>query len=366
MSELIASGDAPSSAPPFGRVATRRVGQAVWVVVLPAVLAVLVLRLLVPPVGTGFPGLISTAGGRFPLLFGVGLFVLFSALAHHWRAYLPEPVRTWVVPVAAVEKKKSAGREMASLMLVLVGAIGAAVAVRVFVRPYRVLSASMLPTLEPDDLVLGRIVSQGKGVVADLRRGDVVVFRGAAVPGIQALAHLPDTVVKRVIGLPGDRITMQGNKPVINGWTIPACEAGEYIHVLADPSEGVVHGKLFVEFLDDRAYLAAYSIGVPFRGTYVVKPGEVFVLGDNRGNSLDSRAYDGGRGGGVPGVAIEARASAFLIGTQPSGDTDYGRILGHIDAPHARLPLPFPVASLDEGIARCLANRPKEAHPPPP
>jgi signal peptidase I len=328
---------------------------------LPAVLAVLVLRFLVPPVGTGFPGVISTVAGRFPLPFGVALFVLFSALAHHWRAHLPGAVRAWVIPVAA--PKKTAGGEIVSLVLVLAGAVAAAFAVRVFVRPYRVLSASMLPTLEPDDLVLGRMLPHATGTVSSVQRGDVVVFRGTAVPG---MLHLPETVVKRVIGLPGDRISMQGNQPVINGWMMPACEAGEYIHVLADPGEGVAHAKLFVEFLDDRAFLVAYSMGPPFRGTYVVKPGEVFVLGDNRGNSLDSRAFEGGRGGGVPGEAIEARASAFLIGTQPSGETDYGRFLGRIDAPHTRLPLPFPVASLEEGIARCLANRPKDAHPPAP
>ena len=45
---------------------------------------------------------------------------------------------------------------IAETILFLAGAVGAALAVRAFVRPYRVLSPSMLPALEPDDLVAGR------------------------------------------------------------------------------------------------------------------------------------------------------------------------------------------------------------------
>jgi signal peptidase I len=367
MSEVTASGTNDLSAlpgPVLWHTVARRLGQATWVALLPAALAVLVLRFLVPPVGAGFAGFVSVAAGHYPLPFGVGLFVLFSALAHYWRSHLPGRVRAWVVPIAG--RKKGTRTEVVSLVLVLAGALGAAFAVRAFVRPYRILSPSMLPALEPEDLVAGRTMLHGAGASSAVHRGDIVVFHGAALAGNPGNPRLPETVVKRVIGLPGDRVAMNGNDPVINGWSVPMCQAGEYLYVVPDTTGRVVHARLFVEFLDDHPYLAVYALGPPFTSTYVVKPGEVFVLGDNRANSLDSRVYDSGRGGGVPIDAIEARATTFLIGTQPSGDADYSRFLGRIDAPHARLPALFSAATLDAGIARCLANRPSETHPPPP
>jgi hypothetical protein len=106
-------------------------------------------------------------------------------------------------------------------------------------------------------------------------------------------------------------------------------------------------------------------MGAPFQGTYRVRPGEVFVLGDDRGTSLDSRAYDGGRGGGVPLEAIRARADWFLVGTHRTGDPDWARLLRPLDALQTRLRLEgVGTRDLDVGIARCLAQRPVDAHPP--
>ncbi|MGH7435028.1 MAG: hypothetical protein ACRENE_05075, partial [Polyangiaceae bacterium] len=62
---------------------------ALWLNVIPALLAAIVLRWLVPPPGTGFPGLVSRVGRSFPVPFAVALFVLFALVARHWRFYLP-------------------------------------------------------------------------------------------------------------------------------------------------------------------------------------------------------------------------------------------------------------------------------------
>src|SRR5262249_12884016 len=112
------------------------------------------------------------------------------------------------------------------------------------------------------------------------RRGQVVVVQRGG-----------DTHVKRVIGLPGDHVTVR-DRILINGWEVPHCDAGRYFRV-ADGR--LVDGRLAVEYLERETYLALYFTGD--RAELVeqtVEPNSLFVLGDDRGLSLDSRAWSGG------------------------------------------------------------------------
>ena len=405
------------------REVVQRASRAFGVAVLPAALAALAVRYLVPMTGSGLRGVVAVVGQRYTLLFGIALYFAFSGVARYWRGRLAAPRDAWLRDAVLFEQLRrarlrgelgSAGddvrageldarlvelrgaletrdprrveqargrveslaapflerrrrREMLSFVALVVGAVALSYGFRSLVaRPYRVLSASMLPTLEPADLVAARVRPYPSGGLP--RRGDVVVFRADAVALGPNGPGLADVLVKRVIGLPGDRIEMHGDTPVINGWVVPSCDAGEYFYALPTFGDPGLNGRLHVEFLDGRVYLAVYAVGgPPFEGPYVVKPGEVFVLGDNRANSLDSRAYNANRGGGVPLDAVEARAVWFLTGTHRSGDTDFGRLLKSIDALQTRLRIEsLDTRALDEGIARCLKDPPRDTRPPSP
>jgi signal peptidase I len=263
--------------------------------------------------------------------------------------------------------------EVLRIVAVTAAAALMAIVVRSFVvQPYRVISGSMLPTLEPGDQLAGNKLAFSSGAGRLPRHGDLVIFNSSAIARTWTTPsglRTPDILVKRAIGLPGDQISLRGSVPVINGWEVPTCMAGDYLYVFPDGEGLALRGIVVVEFLEDQAYLTLHSMGVPqFEGTYEVQPGEVFVLGDNRTNSVDSRSYRRGQTAGVPASAIEARGQWFLVGTKRSGDADLSRFFQPVDLLGPRVRdqgLGIDPADLEAGIARCLSQRPSETRPPP-
>jgi len=146
--------------------------------------------------------------------------------------------------------------------------------------PYRIPSESMLPTLGIGDRV---VVNQLSYSVGDVQRGQVVVFdRPQGFPGT-------DDVIKRVVALPGE--------------TIRFIDGQVYIDSLR-----MVEPYLIAEG-STRANASIAGCGSSAAGTRtcVIPEGHVFVLGDNRLGSTDSRSF-----GPIPIDTIIGRASVRI------------------------------------------------------
>ncbi len=153
------------------------------------------------------------------------------------------------------------------------------------VESFKVPSASMIPAILPGERFLAdkRVGHRGG---PRLRRGDIAVF---VYPNDRTAMY-----VKRVIGLPGDRIEIDGTRVKVNGTSI----VGDELRTLGSPELDRQLGdhRAFRETLDGHRYVALWRAdgpGASFSTVFstVVPNGQVFVLGDNRDGSQDSRRF---------------------------------------------------------------------------
>lgn len=266
--------------------------------------------------------------------------------------------------------RKSEVREYAESIIV---AIMVAMALRAFVvEAFKIPSGSMIPTLQVGDHIFVNKFTYGPAIPwtrARLwsrlppERGDVIVF---AYP-----EHPEQDFIKRVIAIPGDKLEARGGHPIINGWTAPSCFVGKYAYT--ESQDGAKHeGEIYVEFLEDEAFLTLYdhqSLASEYQGPYYVKPNEVWVMGDNRNNSHDSRMWWGGVGGGVPFENIKGRA--LFVWLSYSDSMDWSRMFAPVmgrPPGHGPIPeIPPAMKQLVPPIDKCLKDRPPldRTRPPP-
>jgi signal peptidase I len=340
-----------------------------WSLVVPAAAAWGILRYLAPAPLEGATGGLVAALGRLanehPVIVGLALFISVSETLRYWRVRAGLEER--VVAADARPRRRARLRLGAGLVAGLVALLAVRSSV---VQTYRVDSPSMVPTLDGgDNLLVNKLAYGFKLPFTNIRvghgklprRGDVVVFRGAAASG-DAGTGPEGRVVKRVVALPGDRVAFRNGQMVINGWPVPTCDAGPYTSVLG---RFTVRGRMGVETLDDRAYLTVWTPGEPGFDGFTVPPGQLFVVGDDRGMSNDSRVWNSRRGGGVPVDGVEGRVSRILIGSRrEDGRLDFSRLLAPLGM-HVRQP-GIDLSNIEQRIADCLKAPPKNSHPPAP
>jgi signal peptidase I len=197
------------------------------------------------------------------------------------------------------------------------------------VEPFRIPSGSMLPTLHLGDFILVNKAAYGLRLpiiyhkifrTGSPDRGDVMVFRFPENPKIN--------FIKRVVGLPGDKLRVLGRNVYINGEKVKH-ELLDGNHQTSDIRGGYVSNR-YLEQLDDMTHdILMRRGGRGSRGfDGVVPEGHYFVLGDNRDNSRDSRYW-----GFVPEENLVGRAFFiwFAWDVVNGGGVDWSRIGTAID-----------------------------------
>lgn len=190
-------------------------------------------------------------------------------------------------------------------------------------EPFQIPSGSMFPTLLVGDfLLVEKFAYSLKDPVArneiidtgEIARGDVIVFKYPLDPNVD--------YIKRVVGLPGEKITVRRKQVFIKPAcpTKQNCEPERAISVKSlGQANAEDHGaalQLFTESLDDVEHQVLRKRTIEVTRAWVVPANKYFVMGDNRDNSLDSRAW-----GFVPEENVVGKAvfvwMSFEFGRKP-------------------------------------------------
>ncbi|MEN8181427.1 MAG: signal peptidase I [Myxococcota bacterium] len=206
------------------------------------------------------------------------------------------------LPETPERAEGSSWRGIGEQLQTLAIAVLLALAIRAFlIEPYRIPSESMLPTLMVGDhLFVNKFVYGVPLPFVDRRlpglrapeRGDVVVFSvakdGYEIHPTDQRPELPrESFVKRIVGVPGDRIEVRGETVLRNGEPLSQERTGETLHDEVGRQLQVVR-----EAVGERQYRVAYDAERPgLAGEFLVEPGRYFVMGDNRDDSNDSRKW---------------------------------------------------------------------------
>lgn len=171
-------------------------------------------------------------------------------------------------------------------------------------EPFQIPSESMVPTLEVGDFILVNKFTYGIRLpvvrtkvlnISQPKRGDVMVFFPP---------HKKQYYIKRVIGLPGDKIVLDNNVLYING-------EKQQQSLIEQSADGLLLYEVMTEQLGDKTHDMRKLARRPSNNApqvWVVPEGHYFMMGDNRDNSSDSRVW-----GMVPEENIVGKAVAIWM-----------------------------------------------------
>ncbi len=222
--------------------------------------------------------------------------------------------------------KSGAANEFFEIIKTVVYALLIALVLRVlFFQPFTIPSASMEPNLYEGDYIIVSKFSygyskhsipfspplfEGRILGSEPKRGDVAVFK---LPSDNRTDY-----VKRIIGLPGDRIQMKNGLLYLNGAPVPReqlppgrTDIGGFVRQVAQYRE-TINGHTF----DTQDF--GTDGDLDNTEAFVVPEGYYFVMGDNRDNSSDSRVPPGMGGVGfVPAENLVGKAQIILLSWNP-------------------------------------------------
>lgn len=220
----------------------------------------------------------------------------------------------------SIAKAKSGGLLENVKTIVYAGLIAVGIRTIAF-EPFNIPSGSMIPTLLVGDYLFVSKYSYGYSrysmpfapnlfsgrIFGRLpERGDVVVFK---FPKDNTTDY-----IKRIMGLPGDRIQMKGGQLYINGALLPRQPEGDYV---SDEDGRTTLAREYLETLPNgrqhdilKETDSGYMNNTP---EFRVPEGHVFAMGDNRDNSSDSRLMDGNGVGFVPVQNLVGRAEFIFF-----------------------------------------------------
>lgn len=159
------------------------------------------------------------------------------------------------------------------------------------VEPFKIPSGSMMPTLLAGDFILVNKFAYGLRVpilnntfldIGQPERGDVIVFHYPPDPSID--------YIKRVVGVPGDKIAYRDKELYVNGQKLETKFVDDYQYV--GSGLNMVYAKRYEEALGGKTHdILIEEDTIVVDAEVEVPPGHYFAMGDNRDNSRDSRVW---------------------------------------------------------------------------